>query len=258
MALLTVPRARGRHAAKTPLWRQIGIGHARHNLTEARLVSAPRPEPAVAKVAAPTLVVSAEQAREVVERLFPTGTPGLYPLDWRYGTGYATAQVDPGLIPEAARNVVLAYASALDAPFVQDETGEGRLHMRVSRSVDGVQVTVWTVITPEPQLALLAAAPVADPELPIEREVRCVLDETQAFAPITDDMDDPREHQDADPDGDQPEPVIAPDHTPPADAAHADLTNEPAEGQVEAQPADEEPSEAPEDVTADRCDEEAA
>ncbi len=257
MALLTVPRTRGRHAAKTPLWRQVGIGRARHDLTAARLVSPPTPEPAVVKVAAPTLVVSADQAREVVERLFPTGTNGLYPLDWHTEPGRATAQVDPGLIPDAARNVVLAYAAAMDAPFVQDETREGRLHMRVSRAVDGVQVTVWADITPEPQLALPAAAePAPDPVLPIEEGVRrCVLDETQRFPAITDDMPDPREHPDTDPDGDRPAPPpTEQEHPSTPDAAHADPTDEPGEEQA----ADEEPSEAPEDEATDEPDEEAA
>lgn len=208
MALLSMPRTRhGRHAARTPFWRQIGIGRARHDLTAQPLVSAPEPAPVEqAPVTAP--VVSAEQARTVVERLFPTGAPGLYPLDWRYGTGYATAQVAPGLVPDAARNIVLAYAAALGAGFVQ-EAVEERLHLRASRAVDGVQVTVWADITPEPQqqVALPAAAP-TDPELPIEREVRCVLDDTAVFDPITDDMPDPR----TSPDGDPVEEPTGPDH----------------------------------------------
>lgn len=230
MALLTLPKSparRGKHAAKTPFWRQVGIGRARHDLTAARLVSPPPPEPAVAKAAPP--MASVEQARAVVERLFPAGTGGLYPLDWHTEPGRATAQVDPGLVPDAARNVVLAYAAAMDAPFVQDETGEGRLHMRVSRAVDGVQVTVWADITPQPQLALPAAAEQSEPspELPIEREVRCVLDDTAVFAPITDDMPDPREHPDADPDGDRPAPPpTEPDHPSNPDAAHSELADE--------------------------------
>lgn len=256
MALLTVPRARGRHAAKTPLWRQVGIGRARHDLTAARLVSPPTPEPTVVKVAAPPLVVSADQAREVVERLFPTGTNGLYPLDWHTEPGRATAQVDPGLIPDAARNVVLSYASTLDAPFTQNETGTGRLHMRVSRVVDGVQVTVRADITPEPKPQLALPAPAPDPVLPIEEGVRrCVLDETQRFPAITDDMPDPREHPDTDPGGDRPAPPSTEqDHPSTPDAAHTEPSDEAGEEPV----ADEEPSESPEDEATDEPEEEAA
>lgn len=259
MALLTLPKSparRGKHAAKTPFWRQVGIGRARHDLTAARLVSPPPPEPAAAKTPAPVPVVTAALGREVVERLFPAGTDGLYPLDWKYGPGRASAQVDPGLIPDAARNVVLAYAAALDAPFTQNETGTGRLHMRVSRVVDGVQVTVRADITPEPQPQLALPAPAPDPVLPIEEGVRrCVLDETQRFPAITDDMPDPREHPDTDPDGDRPAPPpTEQEHPSTPDASHGDPTDEAGGEQV----ADEELSEAPEDEATDELDEEAA
>lgn len=229
MALLTMPRTRhGRHAARTPLWRQIGIGRARHDLTSQPLVSPPLPEPAVVKAPALPPVVSAEQARKVVGRLFPPGSDGLYALDWQYGTGYATAKVDPGLVVDAARNVVLSYAAAHGTGFVQ-ETFEDRLYLRASHAVGGVDVTVWADITPAPQeqLALPAAEPPADPELPIERDVRCVLDETQTFPAITDDMDDPR----ISPDGDPVQEPTDPDHVAPSD--EVDTADEPDEEQTD-------------------------
>ena len=232
MALLTAPRTRGKHAAKTPIWRQFGIGRPRHELTAARLVSPPAPEPAAPADRAAAPQVSADTAREVVGRLFPDGADGLFPLDWRYSQGRASAQVAPGLVVDAARNVVLAYAAALDAPFVQDDV-DGRQHMRVSRAVDAVQITVWADITPDAQeqRALPAPAPVpaADPVLPIEATVRrCVLDETQSFPAITDDMDDPREHPDAAPDGNpEPQPDGDQEHPSRPDTASTDTTSPP-------------------------------
>ncbi|MEV4672671.1 hypothetical protein AB0K34_13535 [Actinomadura sp. NPDC049382] len=249
MALLTLPKSptrRGKHAARTPLWRQIGIGRARHDLTAAPLVSPPAPEPAVERASEPTpvRVVSSEQARTLIGWLFPPGADGLYPLDWRYEPGRATAQVDPGLVPDAARNVVLAYAAEMAAAFVQEQVDD-RLHMRVSRAVDGVQVTVWADITPEPQqLALPAAEPPADPVLPIEEGVRrCVLDETQTFPAITDDMEDPR----TSPDGDPVEEPTGPDHAATPDPVA--VADEPA-GERSADPdapADDEPGTETED-----------
>lgn len=143
MALNNRRRRQRRHAAPTPLLRQLGLGRRR---VEVPLVPSGYDEPPAANRPVTSL---ADRARGTVAALFPHGTPGLPPLDWQYGEGTATAQVDPGLVVDAARNVLLAYAAHMGAEVQQQQVGE-RLLLRTARAFDGVLVTVWADVTPDP------------------------------------------------------------------------------------------------------------
>lgn len=187
LSMRTHPRRQaGRHGAQTPLLRQLGFGR-RHGQDAGPAPTAT----AAAPVAEAQPLTPEEQARAVVARLFPTSetfpSSGLYPLSWECGHGRAAGRVDPDLVPDIARNVVLAYASSLGAAFEQQDA-DGRLTLRVSRSLDGVQVTVWADVTPQPQTEVTAAPvkPVGRVEAqPIERLAHAAIDDTQVFPAIT-------------------------------------------------------------------------
>lgn len=186
MALLARPRDRARHAARTPLLQQLGFRRRPAALQESLRFHRPA-------LPAPTVPSGPEHSRVVVARL--TGGCGLVPLDWRYEDGAATAQVDPGLVPDAAREVLTSYAAALGAVTLAENTA-GRLLLRASRSVDGVVVTVWADVTPVPlgpELPAVPESPQPVEQLPIERLAHCALDDTQVFDAITDDTPVPAE-----------------------------------------------------------------
>jgi len=142
-------RRLARHAARTPLLRQLGLSRrqgdaaTRGTTGDSTPAAAARPD---VPVAPPEV-----RARQVVSDLFPQESVGLPPLDWQYGHATATAQVDPGLVVDAARNVLLAYAAHMGAAY-QQEAIDGRLVLRTARAFDGVLVTVWADVTPDPGL----------------------------------------------------------------------------------------------------------
>jgi hypothetical protein len=176
------------------------------------------------------------RARETIVRLFPdagdTRSTGLPVLDWEYGQGTATAHVPASLSGDQARNVVLAYADAMGAAFVQEEN-DGRLRLRTARAFDGVVVTVSADVTPTPAAEVAPEpAPVPCEMQPLERATWSSL-ETQAFAPITDEvlaLAGGREHPDASPDGESEQPAQDGPTREPADepAAAADDTQDAA------------------------------
>ncbi|OLT19412.1 hypothetical protein BJF79_47790 [Actinomadura sp. CNU-125] len=204
MVLLARPRDRARHAAPTPFLQKIGLRRRPAAQPESLRFHQPA-------LHAPTVPSGPAHARAVIARL--TGGRGLVPLDWRYEDGAASAQVDPGLLSDAAREVLAAYATALSAVTLTEPT-EGRVWLRASRSVEGVVVTVRADVTPPPldasAPAVLDSAPsptVGQAQMPIERLAHCALDDTQIFDAITDDTPAPAElAADAADAPDEPEP----------------------------------------------------
>ncbi|MFF5261298.1 hypothetical protein ACFY4C_20340 [Actinomadura viridis] len=211
MALLsrTRPRRGGRHAARTPLWHQLGFARREECLPAPRLMT---PDTAPAATTAPDLPVPVADARVVVgmmfdpDRLDPSHRARLPRLDWQYTDHAASAQVDPDLGTDTARGVVEEYAARMRAAVVEDQAGDRTL-VRTSCVFYGIQVTVWATFEPEPTVEP-EVQPEPEPQpvrerQPLEREALGCL-ATQEYAPLTDDGDEAeqvddgaREHPDA-------------------------------------------------------------